>query len=338
MSQETTLPEAPPEPKGGTKSDSNSIEYWDPEAGELKSEQIFAEKWLRRGYESGLGRLIVGLFLKRRLFHFLAGFYYDSGFSLDKVDRFIREYNLDLSDFEESEYGCFNDFFTRRFKPGARKFCEKPWEFPAFAEGRYLGFERVEATQTYPVKGYDMTASAILGSREQAEAFLGGPVLVARLAPTDYHRFHYPDSGRHIGMEDIGGGLHSVNPIALAQNSRIYATNHRKAWYLTTNNFGRLGYVEIGAFGVGRIRQTHDEDTNFARGDEKGYFAYGGSTVIVFGQPGYWRPTDELLERTANRQETFVKLGSLVATSTRRQSERGKRVEIGGEVLRVERG
>ncbi|MEM7263054.1 MAG: phosphatidylserine decarboxylase, partial [Planctomycetota bacterium] len=159
------------------------------------------------------------------------------------------------------------------------------------------------------------------------------------LCPTDYHRYHYPDSGRHVGMFDLGGSLHSVNPIALAKKPNVFGTNHRRISYLTTSNFGRLAYVEVGAMGVGRIVQTHDEHANFSRGDEKGHFAFGGSTILVFGQPGYWRPDDDLLANTAEERETFVKLGNTVASSTRRSAERGKVVTTGaGETYTVPRG
>lgn len=320
-------------------SSASTISVWDRQANEVRTEEICAEKWLRFAYESSFGRLLTNLFGKRRSLNWLAGLYFSSPLSVEKIKGFIRDQKIDMSDFEEREFNSFNDFFARRMKPGVRSWPTEPWLFPAFAEGRYLAYDKVDPLQTFPVKGHDLTARALLADGDQAEAFRGGPVLIARLAPRDYHRFHYPDSGRHIGDVDIPGSLHSVNPIALQTRSSILATNHRKVSFLTTNNFGRLAYIEVGALGVGKIRQVHDPKLNFARGDEKGYFAYGGSTVIILGQPGFWRPDDDLLEQSRQRRETFVRLGEPIASSTRRRSEWGKPVVIeGGELYRVKRG
>lgn len=323
-----------------TTTEQSTISIWDRQAQEVRGEEICAEKWLRFAYQKGVGRTLTQLFGKRRSLNWIAGLYFSSPLSVAKIKEFIRDQKIDMSDFEERDFKSFNDFFARRMKPAVRSWPSEPWSFPAFAEGRYLAYERVDPLQSFPVKGHDLTARALLADGDQAEAFRGGPVVIARLAPRDYHRFHYPDSGRHIADVDIPGHLHSVNPIALREHSSILATNHRKVSYLTTNNFGRLAYIEVGALGVGKIRQTHDTDANFSRGDEKGYFAYGGSTVIVLGQPGYWTPDSDLLEKSSQEQETFVRLGESIATSTRRNAERGKRVkgDADQELYRVKRG
>ncbi len=319
--------------------DSAPTKIVDRATGREFEEKVYGEGALRFLYGGAVGRLVAGLFLKRRIVNWMLGQYWSSPLSLDRVKRFIRDFELDLSDFEVEEWNSFNHFFARRFKDGARTFCDTPWEFPAFAEGRFLAFDKVDATTSYPVKGIYLRPKEILGRGDQAEAFIGGPLMIARLCPTDYHRYHYPDSGRHIGMFDIPGSLHSVNPIALATKNDIFGTNHRRVSYLTTTNFGRLAFVEVGAMGVGRIVQTHDEDENFRRGDEKGHFAFGGSTILVFGQPGYWKPDQDILDRTLEGRETFVKLGDRVAASIRRTSERGKVVSTGsGETYTVTRG
>ena len=101
---------------------------------------------------------------------------------------------------------------------------------------------------------------------------------------------------------------HSVNPVALKSKSDVLATNERHITILDTKNFGKLAYVEVGAMCVGRIVLTHTEG-EFLRGDEKGYFLFGGSTVVVLGQRGVWQPDAELLEQTSRKRETLVRLG-----------------------------
>ncbi|MEM7261022.1 MAG: phosphatidylserine decarboxylase, partial [Planctomycetota bacterium] len=129
------------------------IKIVDRETGREFEEGIYGEKGLRFLYETAPGRALAGLVLKRRLVNWIAGLYWSSPFSLDRVKEMVEEHNLDLSDFEEKEWASFNDFFARRFKPEARSFSEDPRSFPAFAEGRYLAFDKVDATTSYPVKG-----------------------------------------------------------------------------------------------------------------------------------------------------------------------------------------
>jgi phosphatidylserine decarboxylase len=129
----------------------------------------------------------------------------------------------------------------------------------------------------------------------------------------DYHRFHFPDDGEVLDEYRIAGRLHSVNPFALRARSDILATNDRHVSILDTSNFGRLAMVEVGAMNVGKIVQTHPTGAPFHRGDEKGYFCFGGSTILLFGEAGGWVPSTDLLEQTALERETLVRLGDEVA-------------------------
>ena len=219
-----------------------------------------------------------------------------------------------MNQYEKTDYSSFNDFFIRKFRPEARTFTQNSHELAAFAEGRYLAFEKVNENTLFPVKGMHLSAEVILGNSETARLFKDGPCIIARLCPTDYHRYHYPDDGITRQSYSVGHKLHSVNPIALRYRSDIFAINERKVSILQTKNFGEIAYVEVGALCVGRIVQTHSENAPFKRGDEKGYFLFGGSTVIVFGQKGVWRPSEDILNQTHNQTETFIQLGDSVAT------------------------
>jgi phosphatidylserine decarboxylase len=229
------------------------------------------------------------------------------------VPEFIRKFRIPMGEYQEKEFTSFNDFFIRKFRPDARPFTQVSGELPAFAEARYYAFASTGPGQEFPVKGMSLSAEVMLGSAERARPFVGGPCLLARLCPVDYHRFHYPDDGTTIEQLRLPGRLHSVNPVALRYKGDILVTNERQVSLLETRNFGKLAYIEIGALCVGRIVQTHPTDEPFKRGDEKGYFLFGGSSVAVLGEPGAWKPDQDLLEQTAMRRETLVRLGERVA-------------------------
>jgi phosphatidylserine decarboxylase len=140
-------------------------------------------------------------------------------------------------------------------------------------------------------------------------------LLLARLCPVDYHRFHFPDNGQVVEDYRIHGLFHSVNPLALKVKPDIFIQNERHVTILDTENFGKLAYIEVGAICVGKIIQStklHPSKT-FSRGDEKGYFLFGGSTVIVLGEKGKWKPSVDIVDNTHQGIETYLHLGTSVA-------------------------
>jgi phosphatidylserine decarboxylase len=140
-----------------------------------------------------------------------------------------------------------------------------------------------------------------------------GPLLLARLCPVDYHRYHYPDDGKTLNSYTVHGDYHSVNPLALKYRQDILIKNERRVSIVETKKFGKLAIVEVGATCVGKIIQSHDESKDFKRGDQKGYFLFGGSTVIVYGEPGKWKPSSDILKNTELGLETYIHLGDEVA-------------------------
>jgi phosphatidylserine decarboxylase len=185
----------------------------------------------------------------------------------------------------------------------------------AFAEARYLAWDRLAPGQEFPVKGHSLDAAEILGKAARARPFIDGPVLLARLAPVDYHHVHYPDHGMTLDQDRLGGRLWTVNWHALQNKPDILFSNERRINILETRNFGRLGFVEVGALSVGRIVQVHPIETAFRRGEEKSVFRFGGSAIVVFGEPGAWQPADDLIAHTKEGVETFVRLGEPVGLS-----------------------
>jgi phosphatidylserine decarboxylase len=286
------------------------LPVWDRKAGTL------VEEWMddsKATYESRPHRSITQWLESEPIYDWLLAAYQHSGPSARKIEPFIRKYQIDMSEFEPVIYRSYAEFFVRRLRPEARKFPIDPEKMGAFAEARYFAWERLEPEQRFPVKGHSLSAEHILAKAERARSFLGGPVFLARLAPVDYHHLHYPDNGRTLEQDWAGRRLWTVNWHALQNQPDILFRNERQINILETQNFGRLGFVEVGALSVGRIIQVHPYDTPFRRGEEKSVFNFGGSAVVVFGEPGIWRPADDILSNTKKGIETRVLLGETIA-------------------------
>jgi phosphatidylserine decarboxylase len=279
----------------------------------METELVYGDAWIRRLYGTPSGQTITEHFLSSHLVSRLYGAYQSSPMSRSKIWPFVEDFRIPMNEYEETQFKSFNDFFIRRFKPGARSFETTPSRMPAFAEARYFAFDHVTPDQKLPVKGRLLSPELLLKRPSLAKDFDQGPVLIARLCPVDYHRFHYPDDGTTLESYRIHGKLHSVNPLALKYKGEIFSTNERHVSILETRNFGKIAYIEVGALCVGKIVQTHTAST-FARGDEKGYFLFGASTVIVLGQRGAWKPDADLLEKSNAGVETWVKLGEAIAS------------------------
>jgi len=289
------------------------IHVWNRHKQREDIEQVLGDRWIRWAYGTPQGRFLTHHLLARKFVSQLMGLWNSTSRSAQGISSFIKDFHIPMEEFDTTTpYRTFNEFFIRRFKPDARPFTPAPHELPAPAEARYLAWDEISPSQTFPVKGQHLAANALLG-KQYAEPFARGPLLLARLCPVDYHRFHFPDDGRILESYRQRGRLHSVNPWALAAKSDILCTNERHISILETKHFGLLAFIEVGALAVGHIVQSHDESKSFHRGEEKGYFLFGASTVIVMGQKGKWRPSEDLLANTKRGQETLVRLGECIA-------------------------
>ena len=291
----------------------NPISFWDSRTESLQTEAVFGGDALRWLYGTRAGKLLSSSLLNRPWFSRLYGSWQDTPWSARKIEHFVREYGIAMDDYEPGPFRTFNEFFIRRFKPGRRPFTSDPQALPAFAEARYLSFDRLDPTERFPIKGIALNAAELLGSESQARPFAGGPAWIARLCPVDYHRYHYPDGGTTSSSYSLHGLLHSVSPIALRTKPDILITNERKVSILDTESLGRLAYVEVGAMSVGKIIQSHSELIAFKKGLEKGYFLFGGSTVILLAEPGKWKLDPAALDRSREGLETFFPLGAQIA-------------------------
>jgi phosphatidylserine decarboxylase len=250
------------------------------------------------------------------LYDWLVAAYQNTRRSARQIDPFIREHNIHMAEFKPVIYRSFAEFFDREFVPGKRTFPTASNDMGGFAEARYFGWERIDADQRFPIKGHSLEVERILGSKARAARFEGGPVLLARLSPVDYHHLHYPDDGTTLEKDRLGGRLWTVNWHALQNQPEILFRNERQVNILQTKHFGLLGFVEVGALSVGRIVQMHPYDQPYSRGAEKSVFRFGGSAVVVFGEPAAWRPSDDILKHTKKNIETLVRLGQPIAKAS----------------------
>ena len=294
------------------------IKYFNRPKGQMEVEKVYGDKAVKLLYENPLGKLFSGI-LSTAPIRILYGALQDASFSKRKIAPFVKSFDISMNDFlpeegrtVEDPYSSFNKFFIRRFKEGMRSFDQALNEMPAFSEARYFGYSSINEDQKIPVKGKFLSPAGLLANKKWEETFSDGPLLLARLCPVDYHRFHYPDKGKVIDHYQLHGKLHSVSPIALRSKEDILISNERQVTILETENFGKIAYIEVGAMCVGKIVQSSSLES-FERGEEKGYFLFGGSTVIIVGEKGKWIPSQDILEHTSNGVESYIQLGNTVA-------------------------
>ena len=299
----------------------SDITFWHRAHGQMETEKVYGDQFIRFLYQSELGKQLGGVFANAP-FSKTYGFFQSLPLSHRKVRPFIEKFQIEIEQYEpgtreasdvRDSYATFNEFFIRKFRLGQRSFVPQPHRMPAFAEARYVGYPTVGPEIRFPVKGKYLSAAGLLGDSEIAKPFEGGPLMVARLCPVDYHRYHYPDSGKVIDHFPVHGRYDSVNPLALKLKNDIFIANERQVTLLDTENFGRLAYIEVGAICVGKIVQTHRWSKPFLRGEEKGYFLFGGSTVVLLGEKGAWSPSADMVKNTAQGIETYIQLGDEVA-------------------------
>lgn len=292
--------------------------YRDRQTGRLVKEKIFAENTLRWFYENPFGFQIFNFLLNNQIANSIYGKIYDSASSRNKIQKFVSQYGIDLEEVELplSDYLTFNAFFSRRLKAEARPFCSNPEFFSSPSDGKVLVYPNLEEKNRIPVKGSLITLSSLLGSEAIAEPYQNGSALIIRLAPYDYHRFHFPDDGEASYPRNIKGKYHSVNPIALAKVPNLFCQNKRTITEFNSQNFGKISYVEIGALTVGSIIQTYTPG-QVKKGQEKGYFQYGGSTLVLLFEPDAIAFDNDLIEDSKKNLEVHVLTGNCVGQKLR---------------------
>jgi len=264
------------------------------------------DTWILRFlYQNQIGRV----FLKFATSSFVTrnmGRFYDSKYSKKLISGFIEKNHIDKKEFKSKKYTSFNDFFTREKK--VITFSQKNSLFCSPCDG-YLSAYQIEEDRTFQIKHISYTLDSLLQNHSFAKKFQGGYIYIFRLMPEHYHRFHYFDDGKKIYQKEIPGCFHTVRPVAL-EKRKVFIENERTYTLMETKNFGDVVMMEVGALGVGKIKNYDKRD--FKRGEEKGMFLFGGSTIIVLFQKDVLAKNDKLLKYSLDNYEAVVKCGCIV--------------------------
>jgi phosphatidylserine decarboxylase len=227
------------------------------------------------------------------------------------IPSFVKKNKINMEEYESRRFTSYNDFFTRRLKEGQRMIDQQPDHLIAPCDGK-LSVYTIDKNSRFLIKNTRYTLQQLLRSNKLADFYENGILLLFRLTVDDYHRYCYIDHGSKSRNYHLKGVFHTVNPIA-NQVLPIYKENTREFTIIDTNNFGRVLTMEVGALMVGRIVNYHEEAI-VARGEEKGRFEFGGSTIIVVLEKGRAVIDEDIRSNSRNGIETLVKLGERIGT------------------------
>lgn len=290
---------------------SEPVRYYNRRTRTVETEQIYGEGWLRFAYENPVGRFFTTALVRRAILSRYYGWRMSRPYSSHRVLPFIVQYNLDTDEFAKSpfDFKHFNEFFSRALKKSARPISpiDSVATFPA--DGRHLCLQDIRAAEGFYVKGAKFTLEELLGDFDLAEQYDGGTMIISRLCPVDYHRFHFATAGIPGEPRLINGWLYSVNPIALRRNVRYLVENKRYVTEITSSPFGKVVQVEVGATMVGSVVHTYVPGRRVEKGEEKGLFKFGGSCVITLFRRGSIKLDEDLVAQTNLGLETYARMG-----------------------------
>ena len=290
------------------------IQYYDRESGVLKTEKVAGEKWLVWLYNNPFGEATLWALAKRKVVSAMYGNRMDNPSSTKKIKPFVEEFDIDMSAAQKQDFNSFNDFFTRKLNENARPVDTNSTVAVSPADGKILAYADISSSN-FIIKGYRFDIFSFLNKAGLAQKYIDGTLVIIRLAPFDYHRFHFPVSGKVSPTTRIDGYYYSVNPLALRKMTELFCLNKREFSIISNPLFGDVVMAEVGATMVGSIIHTYSGD--FAKkGEEKGYFKFGGSTVVLLFEKNKIRIDNDLLINTLQGYETVIKVGEKIGEAT----------------------
>ncbi len=263
---------------------------------------------LKKLYGTVRGRKILK-FLTQPFVSKIVGVFMDSGLSVFMIKRFIKSSGIDTSQYNMIKFRSYNDFFTRTIKPEMRPIDYNENHLISPCDSK-LSVYKINKDSIFRIKDSYYRVADLVTNEFLARRFINGWCMIFRLEVDDYHRYCYIDGGEKTNNFFIQGQLHTVNPIALRRYN-IYKRNSREYTIMHTDNFGDVVQVEVGAMMVGRICNHHSE-YRFNRGEEKGMFQFGGSTIVLIFEENSVVPDEDILANTASGYETVVKYGEKI--------------------------
>ncbi|MBT3394482.1 MAG: phosphatidylserine decarboxylase [Waddliaceae bacterium] len=267
------------------------VNYLDRKSGAKKTEKVLGAMWITIPYGSGLLNKIFGaiaLFIsKTPIFSALYGWLQRRHRTTKKIRPFVEGFDIDVKEFADDidSFVSFDDFFSRKLTKEARPITVGDDVAMLPADARYTVYQHLDVAEEFFVKGHSLDLSKLLKNEELAKDYAAGSMVIARLCPADYHRFHFPCDCIPGPSHLINGWLYSVNPVAFKKNADIFMENKRTVCALNTETFDTVLYLEVGATNVGSITQTYECNVSAKKGDEKGFFSFGASTIILLFKP-----------------------------------------------------
>lgn len=280
---------------------------------------VSGEKALGYLYNTKTGRTVLKI-MTRPSVSKVTGKILSSKVSRIGIKKFVKKNNIKVDDYEERKYLSYNDFFTRKIKPGKRMICMAKSALICPCDGK-LSYYKIENDSVFYIKESMYTISELLENEPLAKEFVGGTCLIFRLSVDDYHRYCYFDWCKKSNNKFIKGVLHTVNPIVFDKYN-VYKQNCREYTILETENFGKAVQIEVGAMLVGKIKNLHEEG-EFARGAEKGMFEFGGSTIVLLLKKDICEIDNDIIQNSAENIETIVKMGERIGVSLIKHSKNG---------------
>ena len=268
---------------------------------------IESNKTLNFFYDTFIGRILLKPFISK-WFSNLMALYMNSKYSIKRTNRFIEKNNINIYDYSKQKYKSYNDFFIRKILDGKRPINGRKDVFISPCDSK-LTIYKINDDLTLKIKGAYYSVDTLVDKNIMNE-YKGGYAFVFRLSTDNYHRYCYIDSGSKNENVHIDGIYHTVQPIAL-KHYNFYKTNTREYTVMNTNNFGKVIQVEIGAMGIGRI-VNHHQEYKFKKGEEKGYFEFGGSTIVVLIKKGIVKVDKDIMANSEEGVETNVKYGEKI--------------------------
>lgn len=239
----------------------------------------------------------------------VAGAFLSTPMSCVLIEPFIRKNSIDMTQYEPVKYKSYNDFFTRKIKAKLRPVDATPSHFISPCDSKLMVLPIMDGCR-FTLKHTTYTVTSLLKNEKLAKEYNGGYVMIFRLTVDDYHRYCYVADGVKEDNISVPGVLHTVNPLA-NDYFPIYKENAREYSVLHSKEFGDIVVVEVGALLVGKI-VNHHRKYRVLRGQEKGYFEFGGSTVVLLVKKDTVCIDADILENSANGMETVVKFGEKI--------------------------
>lgn len=258
-------------------------------------------------YDTFIGRILLKIAISKFVTNTI-GKYMNSKLSIKKIDNFIKENNIDMSEYEKKEYISYNDFFTRKIIDSKRPINNDKYSLISPCDSKLLAY-KINDDLTLNIKDSYYSVDTLVNKSIMKE-YKEGYALVFRLSTDNYHRYCYIDSGTKNKNIYIKGVFHTVQPIAL-NHYNFFKTNSREYTILNTNNFDKVIDIDIGALGVGRIK-NHHEEYQYKKGEEKGYFEFGGSTIVLLFKKDIIEIDKDILDNSKDNIETNVKYGEKI--------------------------